>query len=64
MTIFSKPKRPAPTPGVCERCRQRPGVSYFSLTELSPTGRALPSSRPAWICQSCVEEVGRDAPRN
>ena len=64
MTIVSKLRGPAPVPGMCECCRQRPGVSYLALTEPSATGRVQRASRLAWICEACADEARRVGPDN
>ena len=65
MAWFSKPKTSErEAPALCARCGKRPGTVFMHFVS-GAEGRDLEATaRPAWLCDACRDEVGRDAADN
>lgn len=57
--MFSKSKGTLPPePGLCGRCKVRPGTVRLHFISAADS----PGERDAWLCQPCVEEIQRGRP--
>jgi hypothetical protein len=66
MAHFIKPKRSAaPTPGICDHCRTRPGeVHIRSLGGIGGARGGSEHSADWWLCAVCAATLRSDEPRD
>ena len=51
-------------PALCARCGQRPGTVFVHFVSGSAGREQRMAAQPAWLCNACRDEVGRDARDN
>jgi hypothetical protein len=65
MAYFSKPKRfGREAPALCARCGTRPGTVLMHFVTGSEGRELKGAAPPRWLCDTCRDEVGRDAADN